>query len=320
MLSKFSKKTIYVLRLLFFLTSFLLLSFPTFSQDSIPEKKDISQEKSMQFQEFFFKALSEKSIENYQKAIENLESCNQILENQVAVYFEFSKNYFFLNNTLLAKEYIQRALQKEPENIWMLKHLVSIYERESNFTDAITTQQKVCEINPKEKEPLVRLYFLNNQFKEAISLIDILEEEASLSNDLKFLRDRLKQSKVPDVKEIKLNDLEGLLLQFQTDKSYKILEQILQKSEKTLDTLLKYSTEGISLFPAQPFVYLQNGIALNSQNEFKKALVSLKNGLDFVIDEQMEANFYTEIAKAYKGLGNATEEKKYLQKASNLKS
>jgi hypothetical protein len=34
----------------------------------------------------------------------------------------------------------------------------------------------------------------------------------------------------------------------------------------------------------------------------------------------MEIDFYTEIARAYKGLGNTIEEKKYLQKAINLKS
>ena len=34
----------------------------------------------------------------------------------------------------------------------------------------------------------------------------------------------------------------------------------------------------------------------------------------------MEVDFYTEIAKAFKGLGNNEEEKKYKQKAKNLKN
>ena len=306
-----------------FLLFFIFLFFCTnhlFSQDSIPEKKDLTEEKTMQFQEFFFKALSEKSIENYQKAIENLESCNQILENQVAVFFEFSKNYLFLNNTALAKEYIERALLKESKNLWMLKHLVSIHERDLNFSEALKIQEKIVAINPKQRESLVRLYFLNNQFKEVLSLLDVLEVEGSISSDLKLFRDRLKKSKQPEIKEVILTDFDGLKLQFKTDKSYKILEEILQKSETTPDSLLKYSNEGIALFPSQPFLYLQNGKALNHLKEFKKALLSLKSGLDFVIDEKMEAVFYDEIARAYNGLGNTVEEKKYLQKATNLKS
>lgn len=317
---KIAKNEISLFKLLLLIISLFFYTNYFFSQDSIPVKKDLTEEKTMQFQDFFFKALSEKSIENYQKAIENLESCNQILENQVAVFFEFSKNYFFLNNTLLAKEYIERALQKEPNNFWMLKHLVSIHERDSNFQEALKVQEKIVTINPKERESLVRLYFLNNQFKEALSLLDVLEAEGSISSDLKLLREGLKKSKQPEIKEVKLTDFDGLKLQFRTDKSYKILEEILQKSEKYADSLLKYSNEGIALFPAQPFIYLQNGKALNQLKEFKKAVLSLKSGLDFVIDEKMEAVFYTEIAKAYNGLGNTVEEKKYLQKATNLKS
>lgn len=317
---KIAKNTISLFQLLMLFISLFFYTNHLFSQDSIPEKIDLTEEKSMKFQEFFFKALSEKSIENYQKAIENLESCNQILENQAAVFFEFSKNYFFLNNTLLAKEYIERALKSEPKNLWMLKHLVSIHERDSNFQEALIIQKKIAEINPKERESLVRLYFLSDQFKEALSLLEVLEVEGSISAELKMLREGLKKSKLTEIKEVKLTDLDGLKLQFKTDKSYKILEEILQKSEKNADSLLKYSNKGITLFPAQPFLYLQNGKALNQLKEFQKALISLKSGLDFVIDDKMEIDFYTEIAKAYNSLGNAVEEKKYLQKAINLKN
>ncbi|MDP4599526.1 MAG: hypothetical protein NWS84_00120 [Polaribacter sp.] len=313
-------KKVFLLPFLLFFVWVLLSNSKVFSQDSIPDKKDLTEEKTIKFQEFFFKALSEKSIENYQKAIENLESCNQILENQVAVFFEFSKNYVALNNTALAKEYIQRALQKEPENIWILKHLVAICERESNFSEAVKYQQKIVALYPKERENLVRLYFMNNQLKEAAALLSTLEKETGLSSEFIFFKKRLDNSEVPDVQEIRLEDVEGLKLQYENDKSYKILEKILQKSENNFHDLLKFGKEGITLYPEQPYVYLQYSKAMNHQKEFQKALNSLKNGLDFVIDEPMEIDFYTEIARAYKGLGNTIEEKKYLQKAINLKS
>ena len=99
---------------------FFLVSQSIFAQDSIPAKQDLTEEVELKFQEFFFKALSEKAIGNHQKAIENLENCNQILPNNVTVFFEFSKNYLALNNTLLAKEYINRALEKEADNIWKI--------------------------------------------------------------------------------------------------------------------------------------------------------------------------------------------------------
>ena len=48
------------------------------AQDSIPKIKEITEENTIKFQEFFFKSLSEKSIKNYQIAIQNLEECKAI--------------------------------------------------------------------------------------------------------------------------------------------------------------------------------------------------------------------------------------------------
>jgi predicted Zn-dependent protease len=304
---------------LFSLTFFLFSNYIA-AQDSIPANEDLTEEAELKFQQFFFKALSQKSIGNYQKAIENLENCNQLLTNDVAVFFEFSKNYLLLNNKLLAKEYINRALEKDADNIWMLKHLVKVYQKENNLTEAIKIQQKIIAENPKEREFLVRLYMYDRQYQEAISLMNVLQEENALSSNLKRLKQRLESRKPIKPKVEKLTDITSLINQFKTEKLYKILEQILNLSKDNPSEILKYSDEGIALFPAQPYVYLMKGKALNYQKNYKNALTTLQNGIDFVIEDKMEANFYNEIAKAYKGLGNTKEENKYKQKANKLKS
>ena len=306
-------------RKILFSLFFCLFFISSYSQDSIPAAKDLTEEKELKFQQFFFKALSEKSIGNYQKAIENLESCNQILTNNITVFFEFSKNYLLLNNNYLAKEYIKRALQKEANNIWMLKHLVKINVKDRNYTEAIKTQQSLVLLDKREREYLVRLFLQNRDYKKAISLMNTLEKENALSSNLKRFKASLEKRKGSQVKEDKSDDISSLISKFSSDKSYKILEQILQKSTNNPDVLLKYSNEGVNLFPAQPYVYLINGKAFNYQKNYKKALTTLQNGIDFVIDDKMEAKFYLEIAKAYKGLGNLKDEKKYRQKAKKLK-
>lgn len=298
----------------------VLFTHFSFAQDSIPEKEHLTEQAELKFQQFFFKALSEKSIGNHQKAIENLENCNQLLQNDIAVFFEFSKNYLALNNTLLAKEYLKRALIGDAKNVWMLKHLVKIHNKERNYQKAIEVQQQVVTQNPKEKEYLVRLYMLNRQYDEAISLMNSLENEHALSTSLKSLRKSLVNRKKPKFEEKKITDISTLIKQFESDKTYIILEQILKISEDNPVQLLKYSEEGISLFPAQPYVYLVKAKALNDQKNHKKALTTLKNGIDFVIEDKMEADFYNEMANAYKGLGNVKEEFKYQQKANKLKS
>lgn len=302
--------------------SFLGLLFfmhALFAQDSIPQKLDLNEEADLKFQEFFFKALSEKAIGNYKKAISNLESCNQILPNDEAVYFEFSKNYLALNNTLLARDYIDRALEKEPENIWMLKHLVKIYQRENNLDKAIQIQRTITQNHPKERTYLIQLLVYNRNYEEALALMKIVEQEDGLSANLKKLRQQLLGSKTRE-KPKPLSDISSLEKAFKTNKSFEILEKLLRLSEGNPKKLLKLSEEGMLLFPAQPLVYLMNGKANNESKNYKKALVVLRNGIDFVITADMEVTFLIEIANAYKGLGNDEEAQKYVTKAKKIKS
>tara|TARA_B110000902_G_scaffold72792_1_gene85941 strand:+ start:3640 stop:4608 length:969 start_codon:yes stop_codon:yes gene_type:complete len=316
--NKVEKRSFNHFKLAFFY--FILFSINIFAQDSIPLKEDLTEETELKFQEFFFKALSEKAIGNYQQAIENLESCNQISTNDVSVFFEFSKNYLLLNNTLLAKEYIERSLEKDINNLWMLTHLVKIYQKDSNYKEAIKIQQKIVDINPKERGLLAKLLVNDKQYKKAISLMNTLEKENTLSSNLKKLKANLEKRRGASVKKENPSDLGSLINQFKTDKSYKVLKQILNQSSNNTADLLKFSEEGIALFPAQPYVYLLKGKTLNDLKKYKNALITLQNGFDFVIDDKMEVDFYTEIAKAFKGLGNSKEEKKYTQKAKNLKN
>jgi tetratricopeptide (TPR) repeat protein len=297
---------------------FFLISLKSFTQDSIPVAEDFTEAKELKFQEFFFEALSQKSIGNHQKAIENLESCNQIVPNDLAVFFEFSKNYLSLNKTLLAKEYIQRAIEKEATNIWMQKHLVAVFVKENNFLEAIKIQQKIVILNSKEREFLIKLYLQNSDYENALNVMNDLESEHLLSLKFKGIKDSLEQKR-PAIERGKIIS-EDVFKKFEIDKSYAVLKQILEISKDQTDQLLKYSTKGISLFPAQPFVYLVNGKAFNIKKKYKTALEILKNGLDFVFEDAIEANFYQEISLSYEGLGNEDAAEKYREKAKKLKN
>jgi len=314
--AKKKETTLKFLKRSLFSLLFLLISLKSYTQDSLSVAIDFTEEKELKFQQFFFTALSQKSIGNYQKAIENLESCNQILPNNKSVFFEFSKNYLYLNNTLLAKEYINRAIIQDSKNIWMQKHLVKVFEKENNFFEAIKIQQKIIVLNPKENKNLVLLYLKNRDFKKALSFMKTLEKDNLLSSDLKKTKERLEKTNYSEIQKVKVS--RDIYKRFEPEKTYTLLKQILLATKDNSVLLLKYSKEGIALFPAQPFVYLINGSTLNVNREFKKALEILQNGIDFVIEDAMEVLFYKEMALAYKGLNNKVEERRYMEKFRKL--
>lgn len=297
--------------------------FMSFSQDSIPATKDLSEEKELKFQQFFFKALSEKSITNYDKAIKNLEQCNEILPNNTSVLFEFSKNYLLLNKTFEAKEYINKALLQKPTNIWMLSHLVAILKKERDFKNAIAIQKKIIEQDISKRDDLVYLYLQNREYQNAVDLMNVLESEKGLSRNLRNLKSSLEKRRPNLVKKSEPTDLKGLIESFSNDtSSFATLKTILEKADKEdKDVLNKYSEEAITLFPAQPFAYLMRGRSLNYQKAYKKALAMLESGIDFVIDNtNLEAQFYEEMANAHAGLKNETKAAELRNRAKKLRS
>ncbi len=290
----------------------------SYSQDSIPAAKDLNEEKNLRFQEFFFKALSDKAIRNYQKAIGNLEVCNEILPNNPTVYFEISKNYFLLKRDQLAKEYITRALEKKPDDVWMQLHLIKILKKSRDYKEAIKIQKKLAVTNSKRKEELVYLYLQDRDYTNAIALMNSLEAVKGISKRMKQLKSSLEARKSSLLKKEKKNDLTSLITRFDKNSSLKDLILILEKTQLSNQELFfKYSSKGLDLFPAQPAVYLYNAKALFQQKSYKKALAILETGIDFVIDNNtMTKLFYEEMGNNYKALGN---QEKFLEMKTKVK-
>lgn len=312
------EKTFFSETILFF--SLLLFSLFLNAQDSIPAAVNIAEKNNIEFQQHFFKALSDKAIFNYQKAIQNLEKCNTIFPNNKAVLFELSKNYEKLGRNPEALTYIDLALKEEPNNVWLLEHKVFILRKLANFDDAILTQQKITAAYPKKKQLLVFLHLQNKDVTSAKKVLAELKEAKLLNARLRSIERKInirKTTKVQPIKKTKSLDAKSL---FEKEKSYGNLKALLDKLDNDNDRdLLKYSEEGLTLFPAQPFVYLMNGKAFNNNRDYKKALETLQNGIDFVIDNhEIEAKFYLEMSKAYQGLNNVKKANSYKNKAEKI--
>ena len=305
-------------------TSFLffvliLSSYVVFSQDSIVLQSSISEKKDLEFQEYFFKAITEKAINNHQKAIDNLEECNLRIPNNKTVLFELSKNYLQLNKIPEALAYGSQALKMEPNNVWVLEHIVAIYKRDKNYRKAIDFQQNIEKINPKAKQETVYLHLQNNDTGSAKKVLFELAEAKMLNSRLRRIYKRLNQKPTTNSQPKNVtttNDEVSLKDQFLKDKSFISLKNLLNQLDKENNSeLQQYSDEGIRLFPAQPLVYLMNGKALNRKKEFTKALECLQNGIDFVIDDvEMEKKFYSELLKSFEGLDDRKNVDKYRKK------
>lgn len=283
-------------------------------------------DKLIKFENHYFEALKYKAIGNYTRAITELEKCQHLFADDVAVDFEFSKNYFALNKFLEAQLYIEKSLKSEPENFWFLVQAKKVYLKQFNYTEAIKIQQKIIKQKPILTEDLVLIYIQANERELAQTLIDELTSQGIRSSKLRHYQkviSKKKASSLPTKNSIsnEVGSLIELKKVYLSNKDFKILKEILTQEFEMANfkELYEYSLEGLELYPAQPYVYLMNGKALINQKKYSNAIAVLVNGLDFLIDDTaQEKEFYQELILCYSAIANEKSVKKYQQKLNKL--
>ncbi len=313
---------------IFFFLIVLCTSFLSFSQDDdgliILEDSD---DTLIKFENHYFEALKYKAIGNYTRAITELEKCQQLFPDDKSVDFEFSKNYFLLNQFLPAELYIAKALKAEPENYWYLEQAKQIYLKQYNYQKAIEVQQKLVFQNPLVTEDLVLIYMQATESEKAQNLIDELESEGITSPKLRHYKETIAKKNNDRIfidqklRVVKNNNLEDLKKTFEENKQFDILKEILTQdlANENYENLLNYSEQGLELFPAQPFVYLMSARALMHQKKYNEAIDVLNLGIDFVIDDLTEADFYSSLASCYEATNQTEKAKINRKKAIQLR-
>jgi len=309
----------------------IICSFSAMGQEDVVSTEDmLVEQQHINFQTFFFEALQQKAIGNYDKAVYALEACNNIEKNNIAVLFELSKNYDLLIKYTEAEYYVLKGLENDPMNLYMLRHLKEIKTKQNDYLGAIKVQQKIISLEPEEEADLVILYIKSGEIESATKLLKKLDDLNKLPEGLQALKESLLQESDGPTEEIyepiivdnPKRKVDLLKEEYSLNKDYNTLKMLLEQQWKTKQylELLKHSEDGISLFPAQPFLYLMNGRALNSLRKNNEALAVLEEGLDYIIeDDQLYSAFYQELSLSYKALGNNKMATEYYNKAMELK-
>ncbi|MCF6182648.1 tetratricopeptide repeat protein [Lutibacter sp.] len=286
----------------------------------------LTEENNLKFQTSFFEALKQKAIENYPKAIENLENCYQLDSSNTAVQFELAKNYFLLKRNYEAAVFINKALYKKPNNVYLLQQKVAIFKADQNFKKAIKIQQKIIKIQPNLSNNLVLLYILNHNYNKAKKLIVEIENQALANTKTIGLSKYLKSKTQPNESnknQVEVNsEDDNLIVNYNQTKNYKTLVKIINSyiKEEYFNQLNSLTKSELDLFPTQPFLYYANGLALTNLKKYNDAITVLEIGIDFVIDNPpLKSQFYDLLATCYTAINKPKEALKHKQKALNLR-
>ena len=411
-----------------------------------------------EFQEYFFEALKQKGIENYDRAVDALHKCLNLNSKLPVIYFELGKNYNKLKNFGAAEDNLKKAISMQQDNVWFLDELYDVYYQQDDVNNAIKTIKQLVKYHPDYKEDLAALYVREEKYKQALDLLDELDADLGISesrdamrndiysitgnaddrienleqriasnpnnedNHLKLIYrysqtgDRknafkaaknllkikpdskfvhlalykfyLQEGKVDeaissvkialtspeinaDAKAKVLKDFVGFVAknpEYESDlidvtalvdnnkdaqthsdlghyylkagdkakaltnfrealkqnpNDFKLIKDILllQIDLRDYKAVVKDAENALELYPAQPILYLVNGVAYNNLGDYKKAIDNLEMGIDFLVDNPtMEADFYSELSIAYKALNNISKSETFAKKAQALKA
>ena len=143
------------------------------------------------FQENFFKALAQRGIENYERAVTALQKCQELKPNNGAVLFELGKNYKSLEEFTNAEIFLKKALSKKEENKDILTELYDVYYLTQNYTKAIEVATKLSKYNIDYYEDLANLYVRTQDYKKALQSLDYIDAEDGQSDYRDALRTKI---------------------------------------------------------------------------------------------------------------------------------
>lgn len=268
-----------------------------------------------------------------------------------------SQIYRVTGNTSKAIDKLEEKINKNPKSEQEYLNLIFLYSEEGNTEKAFETAKELLKQKPNSQLvhlALYKFYLEDGNSEQAINSMNIVFSSDQIENKSKnrVLEDFLLFTKNnPSYKsEIEGLDLHKLAQEnsrvylllgdfylSEGDKerslnfykkgiendsdNYGLLKNtiLLQIEVEKYEEAIALSTFGLEIFPAQPLLYLVNGVANNALKNADQAIEILETGLDYLFDDpKMEYDFYQQLTIAYTIKGNSKKTKLYLKKASEL--
>jgi tetratricopeptide (TPR) repeat protein len=314
---------------------FLLFSFGNqlFAQQN-PEDIALVENKT---EDYFFEALAQRGIENYDKAIVAIQKCLEKEPKNPAFLYELGKNQLDAKDYVAAEITFKSAVEIDNKQRWYWNGLYDVYYQTKNFDKAIGVVQKLIEFDPNMREDLVSLYMNTDQKEKALYLLKEMEASSHLTKTMEFYKLKLESSKefaspkketlekgIKEHPKYEQNyiDLISLYLSFnQEEKAFevaRVLEKEIPNSDWAHVSLVKF--------------YLANNDGINASKSMFKVLMNSKIDLkikhrvfnEFLIFAVKNPTFFTDVDAAIPYFDNdpeievAKEVAKFFWKKSDL--
>jgi len=297
------------------------------------------------------------NTKRYDEALELLDDLDESWGDSVYRDTLRRRIYSITGNSEGAIDNLESKIDKNPKNEQDYLNLIYLYSQEGNTQKAFELAEQLLKEIPSAKKAhlaMYKHYLEQNQVDKAISSMKEVFGASDIPKESKFkmLSDFLEFVSMHPEHEPTLNEIlptaaqggdgsffESLGMFFvkkgnptmalelyergvaMDSDNYNLIKNtlLLQIDNKMFQKAADLSESSLAIFPAQPLLYLLNGVANNGLGKSDNAITNLEMGLDFLLDDpKMERDFYLQLSEAYNKKGNVSKSQQYKEKASQL--
>ena len=197
------KKTIYLVCLAIFVTSWLISPLATAQKKKKAEEKTAEQLSEAEFH--FSEAMKYFITEEYQKAIPLFEKALETLPDNAGINYSLAQNYEHLNEFEKALPFAQKAYQQDGANKYYALLLADLQVKQKNFIEAEKIYKILLDRFPNEAGEhgieLAAIYLLQNKYDDAIKAYDRVEKVLGINEEITRQKQLilLRQNKIDEV-------------------------------------------------------------------------------------------------------------------------
>lgn len=250
-----------------------------------------------------------------------------------------------------------RRIEENPGSEQDYLNLIFLYSEQGDKEKAFTTAKELLAKQPGSQMvhlALYKFYLDEGEIQMAVASIRIVLGSPEIDKEQKFrvLDDFISTAvRQPEYESVLKEILEGFgdqdggqvneklghyfLAKGDRKKAYEYFSKGLRQEPSNFDLIRNclllqvdleafvdaesLSKEAMANFPAQPFLYLVNGLASNALGRHEQAIESLEIGLDFLFDNPgMQKDFYLQLSMAYKATGANSRAEAYQRRANQI--
>ncbi len=149
---------------------------PLFAQKNSKERIDFPLQES----DYFLEGIHAYNQRNFNLALGCFQACLNIDPSNDAATFYYGLSTYSLGNQSEAEQFLKKAVELDPENIWYRIYLANYYTGANDIEKSISIYEKILADFPDKTSlyyDLIDLYINNQQIDMALSTIESIEKD-----------------------------------------------------------------------------------------------------------------------------------------------